>query len=155
MRKSKSGVAVPEDCFVAKLSRQFAVQYLSYLNVGEGTTSSSPSGFCFLAEDPSGQLLAPGVALSNAVFVAAGGANGFQSALQGLIDTFLMKLNIALSGTNELTYGCYFGGGGFTILGSGALLGPRIGALGGNPPSGTSTNPTHSPIKNAHFSTKN
>src|SRR5260370_21730959 len=103
MRKSKSGVAVPEDCSVPRLSRQFAVQYLSYLNVGEGTTSSSPSGFCFLAEDPSGQLLATGVALSNAVFVAAGGANGLQSAVQRLLDTFLMKLNIYLSRTNPPT----------------------------------------------------
>lgn len=148
------GAAGSEDCFVAKLSRAFVVEYLTYLNVGAGTTNAEVGQlFCFAGPDPSGQILVAGVTVSSTAFNAVGGANGFQPTFQGLADTFGMKLNPSLSGNSQLTYASYLGGGGTTALGSAALLAPGVVALAGNTTSSAAVNPPDIPLKNAFLIT--
>jgi hypothetical protein len=150
-----NGSAGFEDCFVAKLSRSFVVQYLTYLNVGAGTVSSDATLLgCAAGLDASGQILAGGTTLTSTDFVAAGGANGFQPTFQGVADTFLMKLDPTKIGTKQLTYASYFGGGGISAGGGGAaFLGTGIVAFGGNTTSGTTVNPPDIPLKNAYLKT--
>jgi len=150
-----NGSAGFEDCFVAKLSRSFVVEYLTYLNVGAGTVSSDATSLgCAAGLDASGQILAGGTTLTSTDFVAAGGANGFQPTFQGVADTFLMKLDPTTIGTKQLTYASYFGGGGITTPGGGAaFLGTGIVAFGGNTTSGTTVNPPDIPLKNAYLKT--
>ena len=152
--KLNNGAAGFEDCFVAKLSRSFVVEYLTYLNVGAGSVSADAGALaCIASQDSSGQILAGGDIISSTAFNAAGGANGFQTAFQGIADTFLMKLNPSLSGTSQLTYASYLGGGGITDPGGAALLAPGVVAIVGNTTSGTTANPGNIPLKNAFLST--
>jgi hypothetical protein len=149
-----NGAAGFEDCFVAKLSRSFVVQYLTYLNVGAGTVSADANSLaCVAGADASGQILAGGVTIDSTAFVAAGGANGFQTTFKGVADTFLMKLDPTKSGTKQLTYASYFGGGGITAFGGAAALGTGVVAFAGNTTSGTTVNPQDIPLKNAYLKT--
>jgi Bacterial Ig-like domain (group 3)/Cep192 domain 4 len=148
-----------EDCFVAKLSRSFVVEYLTYLNVGIGTTAPGQLG-CGAGDDSSGKIIAGGDTASPTAFNAAGGANGFQTTYQGtatktpLADTFLMRLDPTRSGTSQLIYATYLGGGGFTTPDAGTLLlSTGVVAVAGNTVSGTSTNPGNIPLKNAFQNT--
>jgi len=141
------------DCFVAKLNRSFTILYLTYLNIGVGSTSTAVP-FCGAYEDPSGQIVAAGTTLSSTAFHSAGGANGFQTTFEGKADTFLMKLNPSLSGTSQLTYSTYIGGGGTTLLDSantGSTAGMVI--LVGNTTSSAAANPPDIPLLNAYQKT--
>lgn len=152
--KMNNGAAGFEDCFAAKLSRSFVVEYLTYFNVGAGTVSADANSLgCVAGADASGQILAGGETIDSTAFVAAGGANGFQPTFNGVVDTFLVKLDPTKSGTKQLTYASYFGGGGITAFGGAAALGTGIIAFAGNTTSGTTVNPPNIPIKNAYLKT--
>ncbi len=152
--KRNNGATGYEDCFVAKLNRSYVVQYLTYLNVGAGSVSADASALdCAAFQDASGQILAGGGTVSSTAFVAAGGANGFQTTFTGVGDTFLTKLDPTRSGTKQLTYASYFGGGGVTVPGGAAILGTGIVAFAGNTTSGTTVNPPNIPLKNAYLKT--
>src|SRR5260370_332341 len=137
--KLNNGGAGNEDCFVARLNRSLVVDYLTYLNVGAGTPSTiNPIG-CGAISDPStGDILAGGNTFSTTAFTAAGGANGFQKTFAGAEDTFLVKLNPSLSGTKQLIYSTYLGGGGTTEGQTGAVSFGASGlvVLGGSTTSG-------------------
>jgi Domain of unknown function DUF11/Bacterial Ig-like domain (group 2)/Divergent InlB B-repeat domain len=155
-----NGVLPPaayDDCYVSILNRaDLSIRYLTYLNVGAGSVSTSNVG-CGAFEDASGIILAGGNTVSATAFnLGPGGAslaNGFQTTFQGTQDTFAMKLNPALVGVNQLGYATYFGGGGETRAGNGSLdLGNGVVAIVGS----TTSNSTNGdiPLKNA-FQTKN
>lgn len=150
--KLNNGSAGFEDCFVAKLSRSFVVEYLTYLNVGAGTTSGqSPDLGCFAAADPSGKIAVEGTTFSSTSLSVP---NGFQTTFKGLLDLFLVELDPTLSGTSQRTYASYFGGGGGTFPGGGAFVKPGVIALAGNTESGTTSNPGNIPLTaNAYQST--
>src|SRR5260370_28527979 len=95
-----------------------------------------------------GDSLAGGNTFSTTAFTAAGGANGFQKTFVGAEDTFLVKLNPSLSGTKQLIYSTYLGGGGTTeVQTGGVLLGaPGLVVLGGNTTSGVKTFPPDIPL---------
>jgi hypothetical protein len=81
-------------------------------------------------------------------------ANGFQTSFKGLRDIFLVELNPSLSGSSQLTYASYFGGGGGTLPGGGAFLKSGVVAIAGNTESGTTSNPGNIPLTaNAYQST--
>jgi hypothetical protein len=146
-----------DDCFVSILNRaDLSISYLTYLNVGGGSTSGDGAG-CGAFEDSSGNILAGGNTPSATAFnLGPGGAslaNGFQTTFQGTKDTFAMKLNPSLVGVNQLLYATYFGGGGATRAGNGSFdLGNGVVAIVG----GTTSNSANGdiPLKNA-FQTKN
>ncbi len=146
-----------DDCFVTILNRaDLSISYLTYLNVGAGSTSTSNVG-CGAFEDASGNILAGGNTVSSTAFnLGTGGAslaNGFQTAFQGTQDTFAMKLNTSLVGVNQLLYATYFGGGGDTKAGNGSFdLGNGVVAIVGSTTSNTANGDI--PLKNA-FQTKN
>ena len=148
--KLNNGSAGFEDCFVAKLSRSFVVEYLTYLNVGAGSVSSDGSLGCAAFLDASGQILAGGGTVSSTAFSAA---NGFQTVFHGLGDTFLMKLDPTKTGASQLTYATYFGGGDITAPEVGAMLGTGILAFAGNTTSSAAVNPPDIPLKNAYLTT--
>jgi len=150
--KLNNGSAGFADCFVAKLSRSFVVEYLTYLNVGAGTTSGQASALgCFAAPDPSGRIAVEGTTFSSTALSAP---NGFQATFKGLLDLFLMELDPTLSGTSQRTYASYFGGGGGSFPGGGAFLKPSVIALAGETQSGTTSNPGNIPLTaNAYQST--
>jgi hypothetical protein len=149
--KLNNGSAGFEDCFVAKLSRSFVVEYLTYLNVGAGSVSGDAGSLgCNAVLDASGQILAAGATVSSTAFTAA---NGFQTTFQGVADGFLMKLDPTQSGTSQLAYATYFGGGGITGPGVAAVLGTGVIAFAGNTTSGTTINPPDIPLKNAYLKT--
>ena len=81
-----------------------SINYLTYLNVGEGTNSTNGGVGCGAFEDASGNILAGGNTFSTTAFnLGPGGtslANGFQTTFQGTKDTFAMKLNTEL-GRNQ------------------------------------------------------
>jgi hypothetical protein len=146
-----------DDCFVTILNRaDLSISYLTYLNVGGGSTSGDGAG-CGAFEDASGNILAGGNTPSPTAFnLGPGGtslANGFQTTFQGTKDTFAMKLNPSLVGVNQLGYATYFGGGGDTRAGNGSFdLGNGVVAIVGGTTSNTATGDI--PLKNA-FQTKN
>ena len=146
-----------DDCFVTILNRaDLSISYLTYLNVGTGSTSTTNVG-CGAFEDASGNILAGGNTVSSTAFnLGPGGAslaNGFQTAFQGTQDTFAMKLNPSLVGVNQLLYATYFGGGGDTSAGSGSFdLGNGVVAIVGSTTSNTANGDI--PLKNA-FQTTN
>jgi len=150
--KLNNGSAGFEDCFVARLSRFFVVEYLTYLNVGAGTTSGQSADLgCFAAPDPSGRIAVEGTTFSSTALSAP---NGFQTTFKGLLDLFLVELDPTLSGTSQRTYASYFGGGGGTLPGGGAFLKPSVIALAGDTESGTTSNPGNIPLTaNAYQST--
>jgi hypothetical protein len=152
-KKLNNGGGGFSDCFVAKLNRSFAILYLTYLNVGANITMGQPQPFCAATEDASGQIAIGGWTASATAFNAAGGANGFQTTLKGLADAFLMKLNPSLSGTAQLKYATYIGGGGVTTpdAASAAVSAAGIAILAGNTTSGT--NPPDIPLRNAYQTT--
>ncbi len=146
-----------DDCYVSILNRaDLSISYLTYLNVGGGSTSGTGVG-CGAFEDASGNILAGGNTVSATAFnLGPGGtslANGFQTTFKGAIDTFAIKLNTSLVGVNQLLYATYFGGGGATRAGNGSFdLGNGVVAIVG----GTTSNSTTGdiPLKNA-FQTQN
>jgi len=147
--KLNNGGAGTEDCFVARLNRSLVVDYLTYLNVGAGTPSTINHIGCGAIPDPStGDILAGGNTFSTTAFTAAGGANGFQKTFVGAEDTFLVKLNPTLSGTKQLIYSTYLGGGGTTEAQTGGVLlgAPGLVVLGGNTTSGVKTFPPDIPL---------
>jgi hypothetical protein len=146
------GAAGFADCFVAKLSRSFVVEYLTYLKVGAGSTSTESDVLgCFAAPDPSGMIGVEGTTLSSTAFTAA---NGFQTSFKGLLDIFLVELNPSLSGSSQVTYASYFGGGGGTLPGGGAFLKSGVVAIAGNTEFGTTSNLGNIPLTaNAYQST--
>ena len=125
-----------DDCFVTILNRaDLSISYLTYLNVGTGSISTSNVG-CGAFEDASGNILAGGNTVSPTAFnLGPGGAslaNGFQTTFQGTQDTFAMKLNPSLVGVNQLLYATYYGGGGATRAGNGSFdLGNGVVAIVG------------------------
>jgi hypothetical protein len=140
-----------EDCFVAKLNRSYVVEYLTYLSVGAGTTSSDATSLgCAALEDTTGQILAAGETISSTAFSAP---NGFQTTFHGTDNLFLAKLDSTKAGTAQLTYSGYFGGGGITALGAGSFLTTGVVALAGNTTSSAAVNPPDIPIKNAYMTT--
>ena len=147
-----------DDCFVTILNRaDLSINYLTYLNVGEGSSSTIGGVGCGAFEDASGNILAGGNTFSTTAFnLGPGGtslANGFQTTFQGTRDTFAMKLNTSLVGTNQLLYATYFGGGGDTRAGNGSLdLGNGVVAIVGSTTSNSANGDI--PLKNA-FQTKN
>ena len=147
-----------DDCFVTILNRaDLSINYLTYLNVGEGTNSTNGGVGCGAFEDASGNILAGGNTFSTTAFnLGPGGtslANGFQTTFQGTRDTFAMKLNTSLVGTNQLLYATYFGGGGDTRAGNGSLdLGNGVVAIVGSTTSNSANGDI--PLKNA-FQAKN
>ncbi len=150
-----NGGAGTYDCFVAKLPRSGLTppSYLTYLNTGGGSTTGSQVG-CGAIEDSTGKLDAGGNTVSATAFhVGAGGANlanGFQTTFQGTQDTFGMRLDPTQSGTAELLYASYYGGGGVTNATSGALdLGNGVVAIGGYTTSNGGTNAPNIPLQNA------
>ncbi len=154
-----NGGAGTYDCFVAKLPRSGLTppSYLTYLNTGGGSTTGSQVG-CGAIEDSTGKLDAGGNTVSATAFhVGAGGANlanGFQTTFQGTQDTFGMRLDPTQSGTAELLYASYYGGGGVTNATSGALdLGNGVVAIGGYTTSNGGTNAPNIPLQNAFQST--
>jgi hypothetical protein len=138
--------AVYEDCYAAILNRaDLSIKYLTYLNVGGGSTSMSNVG-CGAFEDSSGNVLAGGNTVSSTAFnLGPGGAslaNGFQTTFQGTQDTFAMDLNTSLAGVNQLLYATYYGGGGATRAGNGSLdLGNGVVAIVGGTTSCAATLP--------------
>lgn len=154
------------DCFVGKLERSnFAPTYMSYLNVGAGTVQQG-TGFggvgigCGAIEDATGNIDVGGSTLSSVVFnVGADGqnlANGFETSFPSGATkaTFAMRLDLDLSGSNELAYGTYFGGGGITNPQTGALsLGNDILAIGGFTSSNSFDDVGDIPLQNAFQST--
>ncbi len=138
--------AVYEDCYAAILNRaDLSIKYLTYLNVGGGSTSMSNVG-CGAFEDSSGNILAGGNTVSPTAFnLGPGGAslaNGFQTTFQGTQDTFAMDLNPSLAGVNQLLYATYYGGGGATRAGNGSLdLGNGVVAIVGGTTSCSATLP--------------
>jgi len=148
------------DCFVAKLNSSFAVQYLTYLNVGAGETVGGLSGGegfgCAAGEDSTGKIIAGGATISATDFSGVSGQpNGFQTTFQGTTDAFVMKLDPTLSGRNQLVYSTYLGGGGGTVPNTAAFLPNGLLAVGGNTTSGTSANPGNIPLANAYQTTNN
>jgi hypothetical protein len=149
--------AAYDDCYVSILNRaDLSIRYLTYLNVGAGSVSTSNVG-CGAFEDASGIILAGGNTVSATAFnLGPGGAslaNGFQTTLQGTQDTFAMKLNPSLVGVNQLGYATYFGGGGETRAGNGSLdLGNGVVAIVGSTTSNSANGDI--PLKNP-FQTKN
>ena len=135
-----------DDCFVTILNRaDLSISYLTYLNVGTGSTSTSNVG-CGAFEDASGNILAGGNTVSPTAFnLGPGGAslaNGFQTTFQGTQDTFAMKLNPSLVGVNQLLYATYYGGGGATRAGNGSFdLGNGVVAIVGGTTSCSATQP--------------
>ena len=134
-----NGVLPPgsyDDCYLSILNRaDLSIKYLTFLNVGGGSISTSNVG-CGAFEDASGNILAGGNTPSTTAFnLGPGGANlanGFQTTFQGTQDTFAMKLNPSLVGANQLLYATYFGGGGETRAGNGSLdLGNGVVAIVG------------------------
>src|SRR5260370_18566589 len=104
---------------------------------------------CGAIPDPStGDILAGGNTFSTTAFTAAGGANGFQKTFAGAEDTFLVKLDPSLSGTKQLIYSTYLGGGGTTEGQTGAVSFGASGlvVLGGNTTSGVNTFPPDIPL---------
>jgi uncharacterized repeat protein (TIGR01451 family) len=146
-----------DDCFVTILNRaDLSISYLTYLNIGGGSTSGEGVG-CGAFEDASGNILAGGNTVSATAFnLGPGGAslaNGFQTIFQGTKDTFAMKLNPSLVGVNQLLYATYFGGGGDTRAANGSFdLGNGVVAIVGS----TTSNATNGdiPFKNP-FQMKN
>ncbi len=138
--------AVYEDCYAAILNRaDLSIKYLTYLNVGGGSISTSNVG-CGAFEDSSGNILAGGNTVSATAFnLGPGGAslaNGFQTTFQGKQDTFAMDLNPNLTGVNQLLYATYYGGGGATRAGNGSLdLGNGVVAIVGGTTSCSATLP--------------
>ena len=147
-----------EDCFVTILNRaDLSISYLTYLNIGGGTSSQTSGVGCGAFEDASGNILAGGNTLSTTAFnLGPGGtslANGFQTTFQGTRNTFAMKLNTSLVGVNQLLYATYFGGGGDTRAGNGSFdLGNGVVAIVGATTSNTANGDI--PLNNA-FQTKN
>jgi uncharacterized repeat protein (TIGR01451 family) len=146
-----------DDCFVTILNRaDLSISYLTYLNVGGGSTSGDGAG-CGAFEDASGNILAGGNTPSPTAFnLGPGGAslaNGFQTTFQGTRDTFAMKLDPSLVGVNQLLFATYFGGGGDTRAGNGSFdLGNGVVAIVGT--TGSNSANGDIPLKNA-FQTKN
>ncbi|MGA8307892.1 MAG: Ig-like domain-containing protein [Candidatus Acidiferrales bacterium] len=133
-----------------------SISYLTYLNVGGGSTSGDGAG-CGAFEDASGNILAGGNTPSPTAFnLGPGGtslANGFQTTFQGTRDTFGMKLNPSLVGVNQLLYASYFGGGGDTRAANGSFdLGNGVVAIVGSTTSNSANGDI--PLKNA-FQMKN
>jgi len=147
-----------DDCFVTVLNRaDLSINYLTYLNVGGGSTSGDGVG-CGAFEDASGNILAGGNTVSSTAFnLGPGGtslANGFQTTLKGTKDTFAMKLNPSLVGVNQLLYATYFAGGGETRAGNGSFdLGNGVVAIVGSTTSNTANGDI--PLKNAFQSQNN
>jgi hypothetical protein len=166
MTAFNNGGAGTFDCYIAKLPRATfnPPSYLTYLNTGGGSTAGGAGGAgsrvgCGAIEDSTGKIVAGGNTVSATVFhVGAGGANlanGFQTTFNGAQDTFGMRLDPTLSGTAELLYATYYGGGDVTNATNGALdLGNGVVAIGGYTTSAT-TGPTAPdiPLKNAYQST--
>jgi len=163
MTEFNNGGAGTFDCYIAKLPRATfnPPSYLTYLNTGGGSTAGGAGGQsgCGAIEDSTGKIDAGGNTVSATAFhVGAGGANlanGFQTTFNGTQDTFGMRLDPTLSGTAELLYATYYGGGGVTHGTNGALdLGNGVLAIGGYTTSAT-TGPTAPdiPLKNAYQST--
>ena len=148
------------DCYIAKLPRAGfnPPSYLTYLNTGGGS-STGDTVTCGAIEDTTGKIDAGGNTVSATVFnVGADGAsvaNGFQKTFQGTQDIFLMKLDPTLSGTAELVYGTYYGGGGVTVATNGTLdLGNGVVAVGGYTTSATTgATAPDVPLANAYQST--
>ncbi len=149
------------DCFVAKLDSSFNVLYLTYLNVGAGETISglsSGEGFhCGALEDSTGKIIAAGETVSSTDFSGVSGQpNGFQTTFQGTSDSFVMRLDPSLSGTNELVYSTYLGGGGTTVPNYAiSLTGTNLFAISGNTTSGESGTPPNIPLSNSYQTTNN
>ena len=147
-----------DDCFVTVLNRaDLSINYLTYLNVGGGSTSGDGVG-CGAFEDASGNILAGGNTVSSTAFnLGPGGtslANGFQTTFKGTKDTFAMKLNPSLVGVNQLLYATYFAGGGATRAGNGSFdLGNGVVAIVGSTTSNTANGDI--PLKNAFQSQNN
>ncbi|MFZ3217102.1 MAG: choice-of-anchor L domain-containing protein [Candidatus Acidiferrales bacterium] len=149
------------DCFAAKLQRSdLSPTYLSYLNIGTGSTNASNAG-CGGNTDPSNAniIYIGGVTESSVAFSGAPtGVLGFQSTFYGTEDTFLMKLDTTVSGAAALKYATYYGGGGMTSVQTGALdlgtavpgltLGNGVVALAGYTTSSSANNPPNIPIAN-------
>src|ERR1700683_4956303 len=148
------------DCFTAKLQRSnLTPTYFSYLNVGAGSSANSEDG-CGAVIDSANEniLYIGGNTQSSVAFSGAGtGVLGFQPTFQGTQDSFLMKLDTSLSGTAELKFATYFGGGGTTGVKTGAAdLGTGIVAnssgviaLAGHTTSNSTSNAPDIPILNA------
>ena len=146
-----------DDCWVGILNRaDLSINYMTYLNVGGGSTSGKGVG-CGAFEDSSGSILAGGNTVSPTAFnLGPGGvslANGFQTTFKGTQDTFAIKLNTSLVGVNQLLYATYFGGGGVTRAANGSFdLGNGVVAIVGGTTSNAATGDI--PLKNA-FQTTN
>jgi hypothetical protein len=149
------------DCFVAKLQRSNLLSqiYMTYLNVGAGTSALNGSDVgCGANEDASGIIGVGGTTLSTVIFnVGEDGesiANGFEpNAPAGATKAvFGMTLNPALTGTAQLVYGTYYGGGGITNPHTGTIdLGNGVVAIGGFTTSNTAVGDI--PLLNAFQST--
>ena len=75
---------------------------------------------------------------------------GFQSTLQGTENAFVMKLDISKSGTAALQYATYIGGGGATVVSTGAhQIGSGLVVLAGRTNSNSTTNKPDIPLGNS------
>src|SRR5580658_10436750 len=148
-----------DDCYTTKLQRSdLTPTYFSYLNMGAGSTGpTDPVGtqeaVCGGVIDSSNPnlLYFGGNTFSTVAFAGApASAMGFQSALQGTEDAFVMKLDISKSGTAALQYATYIGGGGLTEVDTGAhQLGTGLVVLAGRTTSNSTTNKPDIPLGNS------
>ena len=152
-----NGGAGTGDCFVARLERSdLKPTYLTYMNVGGGSTAKNESG-CGAFDDSSGNILAGGNTVSATAFTSGGVnlANGFEpnfptnvNFANGDVVTWAAKLNPSLSGVNQLVFATYFGGGGTTRAANGSFdLGNGVVAIVGGTSSNTAVGDI--PLKNA------
>ena len=150
------------DCFVVLLQRaDFSPTYLSYLNVGDGTSATGTTGGnigCGGFRDASGELDLGGSTVSTDAFhVGPGGANlanGFETSYPtgAAKAAFIMRLDPTKSGTAALLFATYFGGGGTTDLRTGTVdLGNGVAVLAGATTSNTAVGDI--PLANAYQTT--
>ena len=143
-----------DDCYTAKLRRSdLTPTYFSYLNMGAGSTAQGQEAECGGAIDSNNPniLYFGGNTESTLAFAGApAGVMGFQSTLQGTENAFVMKLDISKSGTAALQYATYIGGGGATVVSTGAQqIGSGLVVLAGRTTSNSTTNKPDIPLGNS------
>ena len=143
-----------DDCYTAKLRRSdLTPTYFSYLNMGAGSTAQGQEAECGGVIDSNNPniLYFGGNTESTVAFAGApAGVMGFQSTLQGTENAFVMKLDISKSGTAALQYATYIGGGGATVVSTGAhQIGSGLVVLAGRTTSNSTTNKPDIPLGNS------
>ncbi len=154
-----NGTTAFDDCYTAKLQRSdLTPVYFSYLNMGAGSTGPGSVGGGLEAEcggvidsNNPNILYFGGNTESTVAFAGApAGVMGFQTTLQGSENAFVMKLDISKSGTAALQYATYIGGGGQTVVSTGAhQIGTGMAVLAGRTTSNGTTNAPNIPLGNS------